>query len=160
MVRLVIFGMSARGENVACALTPAEGDRRDMVLIWMPRHAAQAVTWASREQRAERPIGSDLLLKALEETGCRIKACEICGMREGTWFSHIVVIRPDGSEFTLDARPSDALIVALRTGVGLGMDEELYETQRMRDDEDEEHAEELERFHEFIESVSADDFSS
>src|SRR5262245_21879312 len=63
----------------------------------------------------ERPMAHHLLAALLARLDARVTAVEICDFVDGTFYAAIHVVRGDGSALVQDARPSDALALALHT---------------------------------------------
>ncbi len=64
----------------------------------------------------ERPMGHHLLASVVSRLGATVEAVEVCDFVDGTFFAAIHVRCADGGELVQDARPSDALALALLTG--------------------------------------------
>jgi len=62
-----------------------------------------------------RPLTHDLFITAMKSVGVNIHQVEITGLKDGTYFAQLQLQRK-GEEITLDARPSDALGIAVRSG--------------------------------------------
>jgi bifunctional DNase/RNase len=62
----------------------------------------------------ERPLTHDLFAAAIDALGVRIERIVIAALAEETFHARLVLSRPDG-EVEIDARPSDALALAVRT---------------------------------------------
>ncbi len=65
--------------------------------------------------KPQRPMTHDLLRNILGELGATVEAIEITELRENTYFARIEVKTREGNPLHIDARPSDAISVALRT---------------------------------------------
>ncbi|MBF0946756.1 MAG: bifunctional nuclease family protein, partial [Atopobium sp.] len=91
-----------------------------------------------------------------------IKSVRIVGVRGTMFFSQIELISKEGEHIYVDARPSDAIALAVRTNAPIFADESVLEIAAAPDFTDVEkdvQAQELEEFHQFIEDVSPEDFS-
>jgi hypothetical protein len=98
----------------------------------------------------------DLLKNILEEIGVAVDRIVITELREQTFYATIEM-RRDGEKWSVSSRPSDAIALAVRSSVPLfASPEVLAEAGIMIRDDDEEH--EVQRFREFIESVTPEDF--
>ena len=96
----------------------ASGSRLDIV---MARADAVLVEEAIAGTPPPRPRAHDVLLAAVAALGGEVVATTLVERRAGgVYVASIAVRRPDGSEVRLDARPSDAINVALRAG-GAGL---------------------------------------
>jgi uncharacterized protein len=82
--------------------------------IWIGISEAKAI--ASRIEGVEppRPMTHDLLKSLLETLGAQVEKIVISDLRENTFFALIHLLR-GGESLTIDARPSDAIALALRT---------------------------------------------
>jgi bifunctional DNase/RNase len=63
----------------------------------------------------ERPLTHDLFAAALEEIGAKVDRVVIAALAEETYHA-LLVIEHAGRSVEIDARPSDALALAIRTG--------------------------------------------
>jgi bifunctional DNase/RNase len=74
----------------------------------------------------ERPLTHDLFVATLEALGARVDQVVISDLADETFHARIVV-QIDGRSIDIDARPSDALAVAVRTGVAIFASETVLE---------------------------------
>jgi bifunctional DNase/RNase len=118
MVELAIAGIDLGLEDARPAigtvqlLDMATGERLEIV---MARADAQAIQQAVASQDPARPRPHDLVLSAIRALGGTVLSARIVDRRAGGVFLAELVVRTvDDRELTLDARPSDALNVALR----------------------------------------------
>lgn len=95
-------------------LREAVGDRG--VAIWIGGAEAAAIALAVQGEQAPRPLTSDLLVAVLAATGAELRRVALTGMRGGTYFAELELVREDGRLERVDARPSDAIAIALRCG--------------------------------------------
>jgi bifunctional DNase/RNase len=104
-----------------------KSDEGDEVLpIWIGAAEATAIYTVLANRTFERPMTHDLLRLVVEELGGTVRGIEITGIHEDTYFARIVLGRGE-DVFYLDARPSDAIALALRAGAPIRVEEELYE---------------------------------
>lgn len=79
-----------------------------------------------------------------------------------TFYAQVELVAADGSHEYLDARPSDAIALAVRTGAPVYAEESVLTTAALPDfaavEKDEREAE-LAEFHQFVESLSPEDFN-
>lgn len=79
----------------------------------------------------ERPLTHQLAYSILESLGARLKRCDIVDLRQNTFFAQLVVeTTTPSSSIVLDARPSDAIALALRAGCPLRVAESVLEQAR------------------------------
>lgn len=109
-------------------LKEAGGERR--VPIWVGSPEAAALALHLGGEAMPRPMTADLLAKVIAATGAAVKRVEINALREETFYATVVLGTGDGTK-EVDARPSDALNLALRVGAPILVSEELMDTSAM-----------------------------
>lgn len=92
--------------------------------IIIGRSEARAIDRAVRNQSPPRPLTHELLATIVEAAGCTLEKVEITDLKEGTFFG-VLHLRRDGETFKVDARPSDAIALAVRTGSPIFVAEEV-----------------------------------
>ena len=76
----------------------------------------------------ERPLTHQLTYATIKALGASIKHVDIIDLRQNTFFAHIVLQNEDGAAMTvIDARPSDAIALALRAGCQIRVAESVME---------------------------------
>jgi bifunctional DNase/RNase len=90
---------------------------RDRYLpIWIGPWEASAIAMKLQGLTPERPLTHDLFATTLDELGTRIERVVISELADETFHARIMLDR-DGRTVEVDARPSDALALAVRAGV-------------------------------------------
>jgi bifunctional DNase/RNase len=89
-----------------------EGDR--YLPIWIGAWEASAIAMRLQGLQAERPLTHDLFTAALDQLGVRVARIVVSDLADETYHAQLVLER-DGLEEEVDARPSDALAIAVRT---------------------------------------------
>jgi len=84
--------------------------------IWIGVYEAESITMALQEVEVARPLTHDLVKNIFNELNARVLRVEVVALREDTFFGSIVV-ETNSHTIQIDARPSDALAVAVRTHV-------------------------------------------
>jgi uncharacterized protein len=93
-----------------------EVDRDRYLPIWIGPWEASAIAMKLQGLTPERPLTHDLFATTLEELGARIDRVVISELADETFHARILLQR-DGRTIEVDARPSDALALAVRSGV-------------------------------------------
>ena len=112
--------------------------------------------------RSGRPMTHDLLCSVVSELGASCVSVRVMAVQGTTFFAQVELERADGEHVFLDARPSDALAIAVREEVPVYAEESVLDAAAMPDlrgVEKDEKAHELEQFHAFVESLSPEDFN-
>lgn len=91
-----------------------EADRDRYLPIWIGPWEASAIAMKLQGLTPERPLTHDLFAATLEELGARVDRVVISDLADETFHARLVLIR-DGRTVDVDARPSDALALAVRT---------------------------------------------
>lgn len=91
-------------------------DDQEKVLlpIWVGIFEANAIALKMESVATPRPMTHDLLQETIRSLGATVRHIEISDLRESTFFAEIH-LTGSGGELTLDARPSDAIALALRS---------------------------------------------
>lgn len=135
-----------------------EGNGSRYLPIWIGPNEATAIALALQGVEPQRPMTHDLLslvVAALDAQVLRVDITELVG---GTFFANLVMQR-DGAEVVVSARPSDAIALAARTDASIFADRDLLDEAGVEIEEDGQE-EEIERFREFLEDVTPEDFES
>ena len=84
-----------------------------------------------------RPLTHDLLVSVLNEVGTYVRKVTITDLIDGTFYAEITLVDDQGHKVEVDARPSDGIALALRTGASLYASEAvLVEAGSMLDAEE------------------------
>jgi bifunctional DNase/RNase len=119
-------------------LKDAEGDR--YLPFWIGAWVASAIAMRLQGLSAERPLTHDLFAAALDRLGVRVERVVISELSEETYHARIHLER-DGVQVEVDARPSDALALAVRAEVQIFAAEDVLAQAGLAADPDEETAE-------------------
>lgn len=131
-------------------LRETEGDR--YLPIWIGQAEATAIILEQQGVQPIRPLTHDLIKNLVEAFGRTLKEVRIVDLREGTFYADLVFDR----NLRVSARPSDSIAIALRVGCPIFAEERVLEEAGLVMPDDRE--DEVEKFREFLESVSPDDF--
>ena len=91
-----------------------DSDHDRYLPIWIGPWEASAIAMRLQGLTPERPLTHDLFAAAIDALGVRIERIIIAALSEETFHARLVLARPEG-EVEIDARPSDALALAVRT---------------------------------------------
>ncbi len=120
--------------------------------IWIGAVEATAIAFAQQGVVPPRPLTHDLFRDSLTALGHELTQVRITSMSEGIFYAELVL----DDTVTVSARPSDAIALALRTGTTIVCaDEVLAESGIIIPDEQED---EVEKFREFLDQISPEDF--
>jgi uncharacterized protein len=103
-----------------------ETERERYLPIWIGPWEASAIAMKLQGLAPERPLTHDLFATALEELGVRIDRVVISALAEETFHARLF-LEFAGREVEVDSRPSDALALAVRSGVRIYAAEEVLD---------------------------------
>ncbi len=131
-------------------LREVEGTR--YLPIWIGAVEATAIAFAQQGVVPPRPLTHDLLRELVSSFGEELTEVRITGVNDGVFFATLVF----ASGIEVDARPSDSIALALRTGSRIVCSEDVLEQTGIAvADEDEQ---QVEKFREFLDQVTPEDF--
>jgi uncharacterized protein len=133
-------------------LREVSGDR--YLPIWIGAVEATAIAFAQQGVVPPRPLTHDLMKDLIAATGNDLTEVRITEMRDGVFYA--VLVLSSGAE--VSARPSDSIALALRTGTKIVCDEAVLAEAGLAVPEEQE--DEVEKFREFLDHVSPEDFES
>lgn len=123
--------------------------------IWIGAVEATSIAFALQGVVTARPMTHDLMRDLLSNLQVEVDRIVVTELREGTFYAEIHMTQ-DGQSVTVSSRPSDAIALAVRATVPVYADEEVLSEAGIEiEDEDED---EVERFKEFLDQVSPEDF--
>jgi bifunctional DNase/RNase len=162
MYEMVIYGVSFDmvGKTPIVLLKTVTGNK--FLPIWIGHPEAAAILTKLQGAEPPRPSTHDLFSQAIVELGGEVTRVSITELRDSTFFAEIGVTSSDGTEITLDARPSDALALAIRVEATIFAAAEIvdesgieFEQEAMEDADSM-----VEEFKAFLDDVKPDDFAN
>jgi uncharacterized protein len=123
--------------------------------IWIGAVEATSIAFALQGVVTARPMTHDLMRDLLATLHVVVERIVVTELRDGTFYAEIHMTK-NGDPVHVSSRPSDAIALAVRATVPLYADEAVLEEAGIEiEDEDED---EVERFKEFLDKVSPEDF--
>lgn len=102
----------------------------DKVLpIWIGHAEAWAIAMELSGVGSKRPLTHDLLRHVIERLSAKVERIEITELKEQTFFA-VIHLSTNGKVLQIDARPSDSIALALKTGASIFVNEELFNLKR------------------------------
>lgn len=94
------------------------------VPIWIGPFEAEAIAFELQGKRAPRPMTHDLLHNVITSLGAVISHVVVTELRNDTFYARIF-LESDGQRLEVDARPSDAIAVAVRAGAAVYVSDDV-----------------------------------
>lgn len=116
MVEVVIdsIRVSLMSQQRIVILREANAER--YLPIWIGVYEAEAITIALQSVEVARPLTHDLLKNVFQALNARLIRVEVSSLKDDTFYGNIVA-EVDGRTLNIDARPSDALNLAVRAHI-------------------------------------------
>lgn len=130
-----------------------ERDGARYLPIWIGAAEATAIAFAQQGVVPPRPLTHDLLKEVIETLGHSVTQVRIDSLSDKIFHATLVI-----DEIEISARPSDAIALALRAATPIFVAESVLSEAgiALAPEEDDE----VERFREFLDQVSAEDFDT
>jgi bifunctional DNase/RNase len=166
VVEARVHGLVVEHKTQQNVVIVRELDGPRILPIWIGPAEAAAIRRLLADEPFPRPLTHDLLQTVVEGLKAKVTRVVISELRENTFYAHVIVER-DAEVLSVDARPSDAIAVALRAKAPLWVNETLLQLPpseasegggsegEAREPTDAEKAEQLRRF---LEKLDPEDF--
>lgn len=171
MIRVNLKGIAI--DNITGApivlLSDMENEE-DIYPIWIGVYEAESIVLSQSNVKPPRPLTYDLFKNVIEELGGVVKAVEIVDKIENAYVANII-IEKDGKEIYVEARPSDAINLALRFNAPIYLNEEIVQKVKLEDVANHNQSqkennqskaaitdEDIENFKKLLENIKPDDF--
>lgn len=135
MVEVVIdsIRVSLMSQQRIVILREAHAER--YLPIWIGVYEAESITIALQSVEVARPLTHDLLRNIFNVLNAQIIRVEVSSLRDDTFFGNIIA-EVDGRELNIDARPSDALNLAVRAHVPILVARSVMDSAGITPEED------------------------
>lgn len=115
--------------------TQPEEDKEGRILpIWIGEAEAHAIATVLLNLSPSRPMTHDLLHQAIQALGGSVHRVVVTDLRENTFYANIELILEDGEIMVLDARPSDAIALALRCDADIFVEDSVLDKTKQNED--------------------------
>ena len=124
----VKIGALIMDPNSNSPIVVLKGVDSDTILpIWVGAFAANAIALEIEKIVPQRPMTHDLIRNLITEIGYRVVRVIITDLRENTFYALIELSDENGKIVTLDARPSDAIALALRSDCAIFAEQKVLD---------------------------------
>ena len=156
MVRMKVKVVGIDQHTMMPVVVITDAEERGFIPILIGPAEANAITIQMEGIKPPRPITHDLLKNILDGFGAKVSRVVITELKDETYYARIYLKTGKG-EIDIDARPSDAIALALRTDAPIFISEEVAAKAMVIHKEEEDT--ELEEFRKFLDSVTPQDFA-
>ncbi len=150
--------ISMMSEHRILLLKEVAGDRH--LPIWIGQYEADAIVIGLRNTAVPRPLTHDLLANVLADLGATVSHIEVHTLEHDTFYSYIV-LRVADELLRVDARPSDAIALAVRINAPIFVSDAVLERAGITVDADLSDEEDgaLSAFRDFVNTMNLDDLT-
>ena len=103
-------------------------ENSEMLPIWVGKPEASSISFALEDVTTPRPMTHDLMKAVLDVVNAKVISVVISDLKENTYYAKVHLTYED-SEYSIDARPSDAIALALRSKAPIFANEEVIRKQ-------------------------------
>ena len=157
MVKMQVFRVGIDQQRGVPFVLLADEEEKRLLPIWIGPFEANAIATEMRGKTFPRPLTHDLLRQTVEALGYRLTQVAVTRLEEGTFYAELT-LEGETQTKVVDARPSDAIALALRAGASIFVDDEvLKRNQILATEGEEEDAQDMEKFRELLDGLQAED---
>jgi bifunctional DNase/RNase len=127
MIEMFVTGVALDvRSDIPLVILHDEG-RKYTLPIWIGQAEAQAIARGLEGLEMERPMTHDLIMEMIDSMGAVIDSIEINSFEDTTFFASVMLIDANQNTTVVDARPSDAIALALRCEAPIFVAESILE---------------------------------
>jgi uncharacterized protein len=141
MIEMQVDGIAFDAATMSPIVMLTDSEGRRALPIWVSQEQAKAIKLAINQQSAPRPLTHDLMVNIIE-----------------SWDLELERVTQGEEVREVDARPSDAIVLALRLDAPVWVMEEVISDASIPVNQDEDERERQE-FRQFLSNLSPDDFA-
>jgi bifunctional DNase/RNase len=122
--------------------------------IWVGIFEANAIALQIENIATPRPMTHDLLRNVIHDLKAEVQKIVVCDLQENTFYA-LIYLELNGSTVAIDARPSDAIALALRTRAPIFVEDTVIDNAKTVDFTTEKA--DADRLHQWLESLDPDE---
>jgi len=153
-VRMKVKGLMIDPVSNMPIIVLKDPDGDSVLPIWVGIFEANAIAMQLEKIVSPRPMTHDLLRNVIESLRARVDRVVITELKDNTFFA-LIHLNRDGETMAIDARPSDAMALALRVNVPILVEESVLSRSSVGSEEKE--PDETERLRRWLETVDPEE---
>jgi bifunctional DNase/RNase len=157
IIELYVMGIALDTRTGTPIVVLNDQENRRALPIWIGTAEASAIIRQLENIKSARPMTHDLLFNVIETAGYTVKKIEINDINSDTYYASIYLVHEDGTEHTIDSRPSDAIALALKVGTPIFATANVVAEGTISTDHERDEAE-AQEFKDFLSNLKASDF--
>jgi uncharacterized protein len=155
MIEMRVAGIALDAMTRSPIVLLKDSTERRALPIYIGQEQAKAIMGALENQKPPRPLTHDLIINVFEAWNMTLEKVIIHSLQKDTFYAALI-LRQGENRKEIDARPSDAIAVALRTNTPIWVMEEVISEASIPVDRDADEAEQ-EAFREFLSNLRPED---
>jgi len=157
MIQMEIGGLGFDPKNLSPLVLLKDQSELNFLPIWIGIFEAAAIAMELQNIKPPRPMTHDLIKSIIENFEACPSKVTINDVKEGTFYANIELQTKDDKKITIDARPSDAIALAVRCKTPIYVSEVVMMQAKLVNAEKD--AEETKKFKNFVENLKPEDFT-
>src|SRR5574344_2183013 len=114
MIQMKVMGIALDTRTGSPIVVLHDIDNRRALPIWIGSAEASAIIRKIENLSVARPMTHDLVINIIEKAGYKLDKIEINDVEKETYYATLFLVDKDGKNIEIDARPSDAIALAIR----------------------------------------------
>lgn len=135
MIRLSLVSVGMVEETASVILVLRAPEQKRLLVMEVGLMEGRAIAIEAEEVKTPRPLTHELTHRVLEALKASVTQVVIHQFRDKTFYANLDLRTAEGVEVLVDARPSDAIALAIRTGAPIFATPEVLETAGIDEDE-------------------------
>ncbi|MCZ6550215.1 MAG: bifunctional nuclease family protein [candidate division NC10 bacterium] len=132
-----------------------DSEEKRALPIWVGIFEANAIALELEKIATPRPMTHDLIKNILDGLGATVQQIVVNDLKENTFFA-VIEVNYNGNMLNIDARPSDAIALALRVNAPIFVTDKVVSKAKTMDIAEDK--EETDRWKEWVENLKPEDF--
>jgi bifunctional DNase/RNase len=154
LIEMTIKGLTVDPvTNMPIVILRDEHDQR-VLPIWVGVFEANAIALQIENVHTPRPMTHDLLRNVIQDLQATVEKVVVCDLKDNTFYA-LIHLRTPAGQVAIDARPSDAIALALRTRAPILVEERVIDNAKSVDFTNEKP--DSDRLQQWLESLDPDD---
>jgi bifunctional DNase/RNase len=157
MIELFVMGIALDTRTGTPIVVLNDAENRRALPIWIGTAEASAIIRQLENIKSARPMTHDLMHVMMTQLGYHITRVEINDLNSDTYYASIHMEDKEGKQQVIDARPSDAIALALRADATIYATANVVMDGTISTDQARDEAE-AEAFRDFLHHLKPSDF--
>ncbi len=160
MIEMKVQGIAINPADKQPAVILTDEEEKRYLPIWIGVAEATAIFLKLSDQSIARPMSHDLLKSVIDALGAKVSKVLVSDINQSIFFARVFLEIPaTGEKVDVDARPSDAIALALRAGSPIYVAEKVVVSPGAIIVDKDKCKEEMNEFKKFLENLSPTDFN-